>query len=69
VVVVSEVEIAKAIRLLELENKLVVEGTGAIGLAAALAVPKEKRGRSVCIVSGGSIDAGKLAHILEDKQF
>ena len=65
VVIVSEAEIAKAIRLLALENKLVAEGAGAISLAAALAVPKEKRGRSVCVISGGSIDAEKLRHLLE----
>jgi threonine dehydratase len=65
VVLVSEGEIARAIRLLALENKLVVEGAGAISLAAALAAPKSQRGKTVCIVSGGSIDAVKLAHILE----
>jgi threonine dehydratase len=66
VVLISEKEIAKAVRFLALENKLVAEGAGAIGLAAAMATPKEKRGRSVCVLSGGSIDAVKLAHILEE---
>jgi threonine dehydratase len=66
VIIISEPEIAKAVRFLALENKLVVEGAGAIGLAAALAVPKKKRGRSACVLSGGSIDALKLAHILEE---
>jgi threonine dehydratase len=66
VVIVSEAEIARSVRLLALENKLVAEGAGATGLAAALAVPRKERGRSVCIISGGSIDAGKLAHILEE---
>ena len=64
VVIVPEAEIARAVRLLALENKLVTEGAGAISLAAALAMPKEERGKSVCILSGGSIDAEKLAHIL-----
>ena len=67
VVLVSESEIVKAVRLLALENKLVTEGAGAISLAAALAMPKEERGKSVCILSGGSIDAEKLAHILEEQ--
>ena len=67
VVVVSEAEIARAIRFLALENKLVTEGAGAISLAAALAMPKEERGKSVCILSGGSIDVEKLAHILLDE--
>jgi len=67
VVIVPEPEIARAVRFLAIENKLVTEGAGAISLAAALAIPKEERGKSVCILSGGSIDAGKLAHILEEK--
>ena len=66
VVTVSEVEIAKSVRFLAVENKLVTEGAGAISLAAALAMPKEKRGKSVCVLSGGSIDGEKLAHILEN---
>ena len=67
IVLVPEDEIERAIRLLALENKLVTEGAGAISLAAALAIPREERGKSVCILSGGSIDAVKLAHILEEK--
>lgn len=64
VVLVSEEKISEAIRILALENKLVVEGAGAISLAAALATPKEERGKTACILSGGSIDAEKLAEIL-----
>jgi len=45
-------------------DKLVAEGSGALALAAALAFPAESRGRSVAIVTGGSIDARKLASIL-----
>ena len=67
VVIVPEAEIARAVRFLALENKLVTEGAGAISLAAALAMPREERGKSVCVLSGGSIDAEKLAHILEEK--
>ncbi len=36
----------------------------AIAVAAALATPAAERGPTVCIVTGGSIDAGKLASIL-----
>jgi threonine dehydratase len=60
----STLKIARA----ALENKLVTEGAGAISLAAALTVPKERRGKSVCVLSGGSTDGVKLAHILEDQQ-
>jgi threonine dehydratase len=65
VIVVSEREIAKAIRTCAVENKLVAEGAGAISLAAAMKTPKEERSKTVCILSGGSIDAVKLAHMLE----
>jgi threonine dehydratase len=64
VVCVSEQETRAAIRRLALEEKLVVEGAGALSLAAALRVPRERRGRSVCVLTGGSIDADKLAGIL-----
>jgi len=66
VVLVSEDEIKKTIRFLALENKLVSEGAGAISLAAALSTPKEDRGRTVCILSGGSIDPDKLSKIIID---
>jgi threonine dehydratase len=64
VVLVSDEEIRKAIRFLALENKLVAEGAGAISLAAALSTPKEERGRTVCVLTGGSIDADKLSQII-----
>ncbi len=64
VVLVSETDVKRAIRRLALEDKLVVEGAGALPVAAALAMPKEKRGRSVAVVSGGNIDADELAAII-----
>jgi len=64
VVVVSEEMIEDSIRLLALENKLVVEGSGALSLAAAIQTSKNERGKTVCILSGGSIDAEKLSKIL-----
>ena len=64
-VLVSEEQIADAIRYLALENKLVAEGAGAMSLAAALNTPVEERGKTVCVLTGGSIDAGKLAKILK----
>ncbi len=66
VVLVSETDVKRAIRRLALEDKRVVEGAGALPVAAALAMPKEKRGRSVAIVSGGNIDREKLTAILND---
>jgi len=64
VVIVSEEKIEEAVRYLALENKLTAEGSGAISLAAALDTPKKERGKTVCVLSGGSIDAYKFSKII-----
>ncbi len=64
VVLVSEAEVRTAIARLALGNKLVVEGSGAMSLAAALGDQRE--GPVACVVSGGSIGAGRLARILTE---
>jgi len=64
VVLVSEEDVKRAICRLALRDKLVVEGAGALPLAAALAMPREKRGKCVAVISGGNIDGDKLAGIL-----
>jgi threonine dehydratase len=60
---VSLAEAAAAVRLLVERARVVAEGAGALAPAAALAgaVPGHKL---VCVVSGGNIDAAKLAMIL-----
>jgi len=63
-VLVSEEEVRIAIKRLSLRNKLIVEGSGALSVAAALATPLEDRGKTVCIISGGSIDSDKLMEII-----
>lgn len=63
-VLVEEEEVIDAIRLLATRNKLVAEGAGAAAVAAALKTDPSERGRTVCIVSGGSIDAELLAEII-----
>ena len=60
----SLAEIAAAIRLLAERNRVIAEGAGAAPVAAALA-GKAGPGKVVCVVSGGNIDAGKLAKILQ----
>lgn len=55
--------IASAIRLLVERHRVVAEGAGAASVAAALA-GLAGRGRIVCVVSGGNIDAGVLSEIL-----
>jgi len=61
--VVSLPEIAAAIKLLIERNRVVAEGAGAAGVAAAV-TGKAGSGKIVCIVSGGNIDSSKLAKIL-----
>jgi threonine dehydratase len=67
VVLVSEDMIKESIRYLATENKMFVEGAAATTLAAALNEDQEKRGNTVCILSGGSIDPEKVADILKHK--
>jgi threonine dehydratase len=57
-------EIAAAVRLLVERNRVVAEGAGASSVAPALA-GKAGGGKIVCVVSGGNIDAAKLAVILQ----
>jgi len=66
VVQVSEPEIAAAIvRLLE-DEKAVVEGAGAVGVAYALRRPDLLAGKRVAIVlSGGNIDLNMVSRIIE----
>jgi threonine dehydratase len=63
VVVVPEDDVAEAMVLLLEKAKLVVEGAGAVGVAALLAgatdAPAE--GSTVVVLSGGNVDAGLLA--------
>ncbi|MCI0412203.1 pyridoxal-phosphate dependent enzyme [bacterium] len=64
-VVVTLQQICDAIRLLVERNRVVAEGAGAASLAAALA--SGNTGKVVCVISGGNIDASKLAMILEGR--
>jgi threonine dehydratase len=60
---VSLDETAAAVRLLAERARVVAEGAGALALAAALSGRVEGR-KIVCVVSGGNIDASRLATIL-----
>jgi threonine dehydratase len=64
VVLVSEEAVRATIRRLALDNRLIAEGAAALSVAAALAMPLEERGSSVCLVTGASIDARVLTEIL-----
>jgi threonine dehydratase len=65
IVLVSEVEIERAVALLIEIEKTVAEGAGAAGLAALLSQPERFRGRKVGVVlCGGNIDIRLLSSVL-----
>jgi threonine dehydratase len=64
-VVVSEEEIAYAMVYALKSEKLVVEGGGAVALAALLAGKVHVEGKIVaCVVSGGNVDMELLTHLV-----
>lgn len=66
IVTVSEEEVAHAVVLLLERGKMLVEGAGAVGLAALLSGRFRSKGRSIAVVlSGGNVDLPLLARILE----
>ncbi len=66
-VTVDEEEIANAILLLLERDKAVVEGAGAVGLAALLngRIPKAKGRKVAVVLSGGNIDVNVISRIIE----
>ena len=65
IVEVSEDQIKESVRLLFALANLKVEPTGALGVAALLAAPKQFQGQSVCCVaSGGNVDPELYRSIL-----
>ena len=64
VVRVSDEEISEAIVLLLERTKLVVEGAGAVGVAALLAGKVGGEGPAVAVLSGGNIDATMLISVM-----
>ncbi|MGB9846021.1 MAG: threonine ammonia-lyase [Desulfotomaculales bacterium] len=65
-VLVGEEEIAQAILLLLERSKLVVEGAGAVGLAALLSARARLPAKKVAVViSGGNVDINLLSIVIE----
>ena len=64
VVSVNDEEISEAIVLLLERTKLVVEGAGAVGVAALLAGRVGGKGAAVAVLSGGNIDASLLISVM-----
>ena len=63
---VSEHAMASAVRLLAVEQKLVVEPGAAVSVAAALAAPRSRDRPLVCVLSGGNIAPETLRVLLAD---
>ena len=69
IMLVSDDEIAAAIRLLIETARQLVEGAGAAALAAAMQRRDELAGKNVgLIVSGGNITIEQLKRILDDEK-
>jgi threonine dehydratase len=66
IVVVPEDEVGEAMVFLLERSKLLVEGAGAVGVAALLdgVVQPPAEGTTVVVLSGGNVDAGLLAQIM-----
>ena len=64
---VSEAAIREAVRFLFYRLKLVVEPSGALGVAALLSGALKPRGRVGVILSGGNLDGPTMTHILQDE--
>lgn len=66
IIAVAEETISQAMTLLLERSKLVVEGAGAVGVAALLAGKIDVHGKKVCsILSGGNVDINLLARVVE----
>ena len=65
VVLVSEEEIAAAIRHAYFEERQVIEGSGSVGIAALLAGKIKDPGRCAVLISGQNIDMGLHKRIID----
>ena len=69
VLLVSERSVRAAVSSILWHNKILAEPAGALALAAALQMPLRRRGKSVCLVTGGSISAGLMMEILQEDKY
>jgi threonine dehydratase len=63
---VSEKDIIEAVKFLFLRMKLVVEPSGALGIAALLSKKLDVKGKVGVIISGGNVDAETMIKILKE---
>ena len=64
---VSEAAIIEAVQFLFYRMKLVVESSGALGLATLLSGAVKAEGRMGIILSGGNIDAQTMITVLQTR--
>jgi threonine dehydratase len=64
---VSEAVIVEAVQFLFFRMKLVVEPSGALGVAALLSGAMQASGRVGVILSGGNVDAATMTAILAEQ--
>ena len=64
-VLLSEAEILNAIKYLLIECHMLVEGAGAVGVAAILSDPDRYKGRKIgVVISGGNLDINTIQEII-----
>ena len=68
IVTVEEDDIADAMTMLLEESRLVVEGAGAVGVAALAADPSLARGRTAVVLSGGNVDLEVLQRLIRRRE-
>ena len=65
IMVIEEEDIEKAVKYAILEEKLIVEPAGAIGIAAIMSKPERFKGKNVAVVlTGGNIDKKLILEII-----
>ncbi|MCC7163876.1 MAG: threonine/serine dehydratase [Anaerolineae bacterium] len=68
IVIVSETAVRRAVADFAADEQIIVEGSGAVGLAAVSENPEMFANKRVALlISGGNIDRGRLAEILSEK--
>jgi threonine dehydratase len=68
IALVSDEEVAEAVAWLAREEKLVVEPSGAVGVAALRSGRVSPKGPTVVLLSGGNVAPIQLAEILTSSQ-
>jgi len=68
IVIVSEAEIARAIRHAYWQENQIIEGSGSVGIAALLSSKVTPEGTTALLLSGGNIDMGLHHRIISGEE-